>query len=103
MLVYYYLSTHTLQATLTDSSGNAVSGATVTAVILKDDGVTQLFPATGSISMSDQGGGVYGAANNLPSTLNVKPGQRLRAAITSIAASIKRYAEAEIIVEVDRT
>lgn len=97
MLSLVHKSTNILTATLTDSSGSAVAGATVTVTILDLDG-TEIV--SGAI-MVGQGDGTYDytVANTLLST----PGVRYRAQVTAVSGTSTRYAEVELTSRVDAT
>lgn len=96
MLTAYNASTATLSATVTDTAGDAVSGATVTVTIADRDGTAL---ATGETMTEAGSTGVYSytiAYNLLPTV-----GQRYTATITAISGSNRRTATVTIYLQKD--
>ena len=96
MLTVYYASTSTLTATLTDSSGVAVTGATL-ALTIKRVGAA-IAGETWPVSMTDAGLGTYTytVADDL-----LDRGRTYTACILATKAGVSRYAEVPILVVVD--
>lgn len=108
MQAYLRLSTHTLTATLTNSAGAGVTGATVTAVVYDTLGngvrlTTGAAPGDllGTLTLTDAGAGAYTAT--VPATLNVVRGAQLFAEVTAIKTTVQRFARVPIEVQDDDT
>ena len=96
MLTAYYKSTGTLTATLTNESGVAVTGATLTVTIARSG--KALTGVAWPVTMTEAGGGAY--TYTVPATLLALNATYV-AQITAIRAGVQRYAEVLISCVVD--
>jgi phage portal protein BeeE len=98
-----HLSTNRLTITLADVAGVAVTGATVTAAVVSQNGTAMTRNSgtpLGALTLNDADDGTYTAT--VPHDLDVRAGERVRVEVSSVKAGVHRYAEITATVTLDR-
>jgi hypothetical protein len=96
MLTIYALSTGTMTATLTNESGIAVTGATVT-LTLQYAGA-DVAGVAWPVTMTDASAGAY--TYTVPATI-LTAGRTYLAKVTAVKTGVQRYAEIQVRCSID--